>query len=235
MADPTSEAIVPRRGRRPASAKSGRNALLSAAIESFARNGYDGVSLRTIATDAKVDVALVSRLFGSKDGLWEAAVDHLVEEQAADASELEALTLLSETDPAAALAGFIRFFAALSYRMPLMPSFLLQEAATPGDRRDIIIARVVGPFHDHVRPIIEAAIRHGATGGTDPDVVLGMMIAAISLPLVSPPLFVGQQTATTQLRDAIADQAIAAFVRHGASGPTPPDVDKRQLNAAPAG
>jgi AcrR family transcriptional regulator len=45
-------------------------ALLESAVARFARDGYDRVTLREIAADAGVDVALVSRYFGGKDELF---------------------------------------------------------------------------------------------------------------------------------------------------------------------
>lgn len=47
-----------------------RAALLTAATERFMREGYDSVSLREIASDAGVDVSLVSRYFGGKEELF---------------------------------------------------------------------------------------------------------------------------------------------------------------------
>lgn len=47
-----------------------RAALLKAATERFMREGYDSVSLREIASDAGVDVSLVSRYFGGKEELF---------------------------------------------------------------------------------------------------------------------------------------------------------------------
>jgi AcrR family transcriptional regulator len=44
--------------------------LLAAATERFAREGYENASLREIASDAGVDVSLVSRYFGGKDELF---------------------------------------------------------------------------------------------------------------------------------------------------------------------
>ncbi len=51
-----------------------RAALLAAATAHFARESYDNVSLREIAADAGVDVALVSRYFGGKEELFEAVL-----------------------------------------------------------------------------------------------------------------------------------------------------------------
>lgn len=46
--------------------------LLDAAERLFAEHGLDGVSLRTIAREARVDVALIQYHFGSKLGLFKA-------------------------------------------------------------------------------------------------------------------------------------------------------------------
>jgi AcrR family transcriptional regulator len=70
----------PRRGKEDT-----RGAVLAAARARFAAHGYDGTRLRDVAADAGVDVALVSYFFGSKDGLFAAAMElptnpaHLVE------------------------------------------------------------------------------------------------------------------------------------------------------------
>ncbi len=48
-----------------------REAILDAARHRFTLESYDNVGLRDIAGDAGVDVALVSRYFGSKEGLFE--------------------------------------------------------------------------------------------------------------------------------------------------------------------
>jgi AcrR family transcriptional regulator len=65
--------------RRTASVRS-RNAvatkqqLLQAARRRFAYDGYDATTVRDIATDAGVNVALINRYFASKEGLFEACV-----------------------------------------------------------------------------------------------------------------------------------------------------------------
>lgn len=60
-------AVAPRR-RRDAAAT--RQALLEAARRRFARDRYEAVSVRDIAADVGVNVALVYRYFGSKAGLF---------------------------------------------------------------------------------------------------------------------------------------------------------------------
>jgi len=48
--------------------------ILTAAREAFAERGYDGASIRLIATGAGVDPALVHHYFGTKDQLFLAAM-----------------------------------------------------------------------------------------------------------------------------------------------------------------
>lgn len=60
-------------GRRPGKSET-RAAILAAAERRFAEAGYAGASLRAIARDAAVDPALISHFFGSKAGLFVAAV-----------------------------------------------------------------------------------------------------------------------------------------------------------------
>ncbi len=67
-----------RTGRRPAGSGS-REAILSAARQAFARHGYDGATVRGIAAEAEVDPALVHHFFGSKQGLFVAAMQFPVD------------------------------------------------------------------------------------------------------------------------------------------------------------
>lgn len=53
-----------------------RAAILSAARQRFLRESYDSVGLRDIAGDAGVDVALISRYFGGKEGLFRDVLLH---------------------------------------------------------------------------------------------------------------------------------------------------------------
>jgi AcrR family transcriptional regulator len=62
-----------RRGRRPGRSQT-RDEVLAVARRRFLADGYQAVSLRSIAAEAGVDVALVSYFFGSKRGLFGAAL-----------------------------------------------------------------------------------------------------------------------------------------------------------------
>lgn len=51
-----------------------RTAILTAARERFATDGFERATIRAIAKDARIDPSMVMRYFGNKDGLFAAAV-----------------------------------------------------------------------------------------------------------------------------------------------------------------
>ena len=52
-----------------------REAILAAARRRFTRDGYERTTIRSVASDAGVDPAMVMRYYRSKEGLFGAAVD----------------------------------------------------------------------------------------------------------------------------------------------------------------
>jgi AcrR family transcriptional regulator len=72
------QAAGPRTGRRPGQPDT-RGAILAAARRLFAAHGFNGASVRQIAAEAGVDPALVHHYFGTKDGLFRAALEIPIE------------------------------------------------------------------------------------------------------------------------------------------------------------
>ena len=65
---------MPRTGRRPGAGGT-REKILAAARSHFSEVGYEGGTVRGIATASGVDPALVLHYFGSKEGVFRAAMD----------------------------------------------------------------------------------------------------------------------------------------------------------------
>lgn len=63
-----------RPGRRPGNPDT-KQEILDAARRQFAESGYDGATIRAIASDAGVDPALVMHYFGSKDRLFAESIE----------------------------------------------------------------------------------------------------------------------------------------------------------------
>src|SRR5437764_15431836 len=60
---------------RPRRSDATRAGILAAARGRFATDGYEKATIRAIAADAGIDPSMVMRYYGSKDGLFAAAVD----------------------------------------------------------------------------------------------------------------------------------------------------------------
>lgn len=65
---------APRRPGRRAGENRTREAILDTARRSFAEHGYDGATIRAIAAAAGVNPALVHHFYGTKEGLFAAAM-----------------------------------------------------------------------------------------------------------------------------------------------------------------
>src|SRR5579863_9671866 len=87
---------------RPASHGRGEDTarrILLAAIEVFAEEGYEGASTRSLAGRAGVNAPAIQYYFGSKEGLYRAAIGHiagLVEERLAPVTTRVAASLAAQ-------------------------------------------------------------------------------------------------------------------------------------------
>lgn len=80
----------PRRPGRPAGdGTDGRRRILAAARTTFADKGFDATSMRTVASSAGVDVALIAHHFGNKQGLFAATLELPEEAQSILAEALD--------------------------------------------------------------------------------------------------------------------------------------------------
>ncbi|MEU3853893.1 TetR family transcriptional regulator [Streptomyces sp. NPDC029554] len=69
-----SRSVEPASGGTRRRSEDTRSAILMAARERFATDGYDRATIRAIAKDAHIDPSMVMRYYGNKEGLFAAAV-----------------------------------------------------------------------------------------------------------------------------------------------------------------
>ncbi|WP_413729948.1 TetR/AcrR family transcriptional regulator [Sodalis sp. RH22] len=201
----------PMRGRRPGGRVSGREALLPVATRFFSRYGYEGASLRKIASEAGVDMALVARLFGSKSALWEAVLEYLLEKQRIHLAEIRDIDEHFSTNPENSFRRFIRQLITISIDIPEFPSLLLNEAARGEVRLDHLLRYLVSPFRESCLPVIKQAIAHDIINGKQPEIIFALLISAISLPIITPGLISQGAEQSSSFLDDMADEAIRLF------------------------
>ena len=117
-----------------------KEAILGAAREQFTAHGYDGATLRAIAAEAGVDVALVSYYFGSKSGLFveslrlpvnpAAVIDALLADGTQDLGRRLVTALLGVWDDPATGAPLATLLRASLGQSDLMGDFLERQVLT---------------------------------------------------------------------------------------------------------
>jgi AcrR family transcriptional regulator len=149
--------------KRPRNAVVTREAILQSALTAFSHQGYDGVGVREIAQRAGVTAVLVNRYFGSKEGLFAAAVEAMFADNSlfgGDASTLAQrlaalvvtksdkdghpsapLLLLLRSAPNPRAAEILRESIARHCERPLKS---LMHGPKRGERAAIILALIVG-------------------------------------------------------------------------------------------
>lgn len=118
---------------RVSSEKSER--ILDAAEELFARHGYDGVTMRQIASKAEVDVALASYHFGKKVDLFHAVFNRRAELLSASRREVLLANQQRAEGGTQTLEQIIEAF--------LLPLKLAQESREPGWRNYLAMVAYV--------------------------------------------------------------------------------------------
>ena len=151
----TSTTTAPRnRGRRTAaSAAVSRELILEASIHEFARHGFEGATTASVARVSGVTQPLVHYYFGTKDGLWRAAMEMLAARLnlVLNAAEEDAQNL----DPADGLRVYVRRYVYFCAANPEFSRMIAREAASKGPRLDWVVEKVLRSFSNQLGMLIE--------------------------------------------------------------------------------
>lgn len=129
-------------GRPKKGMERGNEVLLEAALSCFAESGFDKTSLREIALRANIDVALISYRYGSKHGIWVAAVEAVARESVEQVEQFacDAGALPEEKR----LSFFWENMIDMIFRRPQFAQMLLNElVAGANNERTAVIAEVL--------------------------------------------------------------------------------------------
>ncbi|MBQ0797083.1 TetR/AcrR family transcriptional regulator [Zhongshania sp.] len=111
--------------------------LLDASADIFARDGYDGVSLRKLQDELNVSYTFFHHYFSSKEQLWQAVVDRLC--GATTAKVLEALQHIDDDhNELDALKEGIAVYIRSAFEHPALYHICQQESLREGPRLSYI-------------------------------------------------------------------------------------------------
>jgi AcrR family transcriptional regulator len=155
--------------RTPASVT--KQAILLAARERFAADGYDRATIRAIAADARIDPAMVIRYFGTKEKLFAAAAEFEL--------HLPSLDGVAREGIGARLAEhFVRRWEGDESLLALLRTAVTHEAAAER-MRHIFATQVGGAIGRLIDNPAEAAVRAGLISSQ----ILGLALCRYALRL----------------------------------------------------
>jgi AcrR family transcriptional regulator len=121
---------------RPRRSDTTRTAILAAARERFAADGYERATIRAIAADARIDPAMVMRYYGNKAGLFAAAAEFDL--------RLPDVTAMPHTEVGTRIVGhFLNRWEEDETLMALLRAAVTNQAAE--ERLQTIFAEQVAP------------------------------------------------------------------------------------------
>ena len=177
-------AVSRRPGRPKGFDSTCRDKLLAVALSSFACHGFDGVSLRTIASAAGFDVSMLAHHFGSKADLWHAVVDEVAKTHQALPMELNELKSTDQPLVRRVTSVLDRMVEHLA-NQPETIMFITREISVPGERLDYLIEQLIRPGFDVCVPLWREAMDEGLLRPSNPVVLHMGLFSAVAMILSS--------------------------------------------------
>ncbi|MBP0588646.1 TetR family transcriptional regulator [Paraburkholderia sp. LEh10] len=167
------------RGRPASSASVGLDVILQNARKTFGKRGFEAASVREIARDSGVDAALIAHHFGSKETLWLAVVEQIAD-QMSPMIEATAALRASPLGARARVQSAVATFIDAVFDDPDFGIFFSTSVREEGERLNVLIDRLVRPYHDVLVPLFEDAAKRGELKVKDANVMFFMLLNAIS-------------------------------------------------------
>ena len=151
--------------------------ILEVAELLFAEHGYEGTSIRKLAVKARINVAMVSYYFGSKEKLFEA----LVEYRAGNAHEKLQSLNQKEYDPVTKIEKLVDLYVDKIFDNHRFHKILQREIALQQRSRmhEVIMAILMRNMNE-IRKIIEEGQRKKKFRKVDIECTIATMIGTIS-------------------------------------------------------
>jgi len=155
---------------RKAQGEETRAILIETGARLFAQNGYHGVSMRTLAAEAGVNLATVGYHFGGKAGLYEAIMDQIIAARDSFFPTAEEVgeRLAAVDDNLYALADLVSWYieklarGMLGMKEHIWPAFLIsRELAQPTELYPKLEKEFFTPSTDSLNTLVRGVLPEG--------------------------------------------------------------------------
>ncbi|MDD3183602.1 MAG: CerR family C-terminal domain-containing protein [Alphaproteobacteria bacterium] len=143
---------------------SAKERLVSSALHHFAKAGYDGASTRTITKDAKVNVAAIPYYFASKEGLYRAVIERLIDivrRKLGFFSDEAVMAVLNDGTSPEVLESYLHdavtrliHFLLVDMDGHALPSLFLREQAVPTAAFSLLYDAAIEPNHKALTALV---------------------------------------------------------------------------------
>lgn len=120
-----------------------KDEILNAAIELFSKRGFEGVSIREIAAQAKVHFASIRYHFGDKEDLYKACISKHGESRLLSAQLFLSAEPKSVEDMRLRLGYAIQDVFRIHNENPFLTKLLLSEVESTNHRSDLVLKKTM--------------------------------------------------------------------------------------------
>jgi|TARA_B110000503_G_scaffold42367_1_gene69406 TetR/AcrR family transcriptional regulator len=144
-----------------------RTAIMEAAAQLFGQVGFEGTSMKTVASAAGEKKTLVQYHFRYKQQLWEETVAYVWQQRN---EALPKFVTIAPDDLSAmdAMEKLCRYILGFTFANPTWVKIMFQEASTPGPRLDWMVERFFTRDFADGKGVVELAQARGVLPDVDP-------------------------------------------------------------------
>lgn len=188
-----------------------REAILERAFAAFARQGYDGVTLRGLAADCGISDSLLSHHFGHKLQLWYEATDAVFAPLLRQL--VDTLESIEAENLALKLRRNLKASLTLLATQPEAVAFMFREGDSEGERTDYLRRHYVDPYTDRIHALVDDAAAQGLLRPLSNEACTGMVLGIMRM-LAMPGVYrhvLAPRLATPESISAYVDEVVSIF------------------------
>lgn len=188
-----------------------REAILHKAFEAFARQGFEGVSLRQLAKECGVSDSLLTHHFGSKQELWLEAADSVF--QPLYQRLIQTLDSVEAPNVAWQLRNNLKASLCMMAQEAETIAFMFREGEGDTERADHLRQHYLIPYTSRIHTLVDQAREQGLMRKLSHEACTGMVLGIMRM-LVVPGLYkpaLAPRLATPATISAYIDEITTIF------------------------
>lgn len=188
-----------------------REAILQKAFEAFARQGFEGVSLRQLAKECGVSDSLLSHHFGSKQQLWFEAADSVF--QPLYQRLIQTLDSVDAPNVAWQLRNNLKASLCMMAQEAQTIAFMFREGEGDTERADHLRRHYLIPYTDRIHALVDQARDQGLMRKLSHEACTAMVLGIMRM-LVVPGLYkpaLAPRLASAETISAYVDEVTTIF------------------------